>query len=156
LIRFNQVDYSCIDWIQSSWLFMYCLDSIKLTVPLLLWKASLNSDDHQFYQYQQNELSPFTSNHCCIKHYFSQIQETWFMYWLDSIKLTIHVLFGFNQVDYSCIDWIQSSWLFMYWWDSIKLTIHVLIGFNQVDYSNLIESKQYMNSQLDWIQSIHE
>jgi hypothetical protein len=23
-----------------------------------LWKESLNSDDHQFYQYQQNEQSP--------------------------------------------------------------------------------------------------
>jgi hypothetical protein len=28
-----------------------------------LWKESLNSNDHQFHQYQQNQQSPFTSTH---------------------------------------------------------------------------------------------
>jgi hypothetical protein len=28
-----------------------------------VWKESLISDGQQFYQYQQNELPPLTSNH---------------------------------------------------------------------------------------------
>ena len=42
---------------------------MRYTVPQLigdtnlLWKDSLNSDDHQFHQYQQNEQLPLNSNH---------------------------------------------------------------------------------------------
>jgi hypothetical protein len=35
----------------------------KTFVICTLWKESLNSVSQQFYQYQQNKQSPFTSNH---------------------------------------------------------------------------------------------
>ena len=37
------------------------------TIPLILWKESLNSDGQQFHQYQQNEHGHLTSTHWSLK-----------------------------------------------------------------------------------------
>ena len=47
------------------------LIGINIMVNKVLWKESLNSDGHQFHQYQQNEQSPLNSD----GHQFHQYQQ---------------------------------------------------------------------------------
>ena len=47
---------------------MYLID---IDFNTTLWKESLNSDGHQFHQYQENEQSPLNSD----GHQFHQYQQ---------------------------------------------------------------------------------
>jgi hypothetical protein len=158
IVRFVGIDgiddHHCLNF-----LFIFCVQWVKVRGDCLccwcwltehkIWKESLNSDGHQFYQYQQNKQSPLTLTH------WTQNMKRKFKQWWSSIPpiptkqaITSHLNSPFSELRWEvivcfvgigkiddhhcliflfifCVQWVKVRgdcslcWYWWNWWPSL-------------------------------------